>query len=99
MLLLEPEMRFDFSDRAIVGILYLGFIGTGVGFTLYYFLLKRVSASRLSLITLVTPIAALTLGSWLNNEPIVSEVWIGAVLVCAGLLLYEFKPKLGLRRM
>lgn len=99
MLILEPDLRFDFSNRAIAGILYLGFIGTGVGFTLYYFLLKRVTASRLSLITLVTPIAALSLGSWLNNEPIVREVWLGAVMVCAGLLLYEFKPKLGLRRM
>ena len=99
MLITEPELQFDFSQRAWAGILYLGFIGTGIGFTLYYFLLKRVSAARISLITLVTPIVALSLGSWLNNEPIVSEVWLGAVLVCCGLVLYEFKPKLGLRRM
>jgi len=99
MLVLEPELSLDFSERAIAAIFYLGFIGTGIGFTLYYFLLKRVTASRLSLITLVTPIAALALGGWLNNEPIVGEVWLGATLVCCGLILYEFKPKLGLRRM
>ncbi len=99
MLVLEPELSFEFSQRAIVGIFYLGFIGTGIGFTLYYFLLKRMSAARLSLITLVTPIAALSIGSYFNNEPLVSEIWLGAVLVCAGLALYEFKPKLGLRRL
>jgi drug/metabolite transporter (DMT)-like permease len=47
----------------------------------------------------VTPISALSVGSWLNNEPLVPEVWMGAALVCIGLLLYEFKPKLGLRKL
>lgn len=98
-LLLEPNVSVDRSYKAIGSIAYLGLIGTGIGFTLYYYLLKRVSASRISLITLITPISALSVGSWLNNEPLVSEVWLGASLVCIGLLLYEFKPKLGLRKL
>jgi len=98
-LLLEPNMSIDRSSRALGSIAYLGFLGTGVGFTLYYYLLKRVSASRIALISLVTPIAALSVGSWLNKEPLVTEVWIGAGIVCFGLLLYEFKPKLGLRKL
>lgn len=96
---LEPELSIDQSSRALSSIAYLGLIGTGIGFTLYYYLLKRVSASRISLITLITPISALSVGSWLNNEPLVSEVWLGAGLVCIGLLLYEFKPRLGLRKL
>lgn len=99
VLIFEPELNFNFSTRAISAIVYLGFIGTGVGFTLYYYLLKRVSANRLSLVTLITPITALTIGNLLNNEPLLPEIWIGASLVCAGLLLYEFKPKLGLRKL
>jgi len=98
-LALEPGMNIDRSFRAISSIAYLGLVGTGVGFTLYYYLLKRMSASRISLITLITPIAALSVGSWLNGEPLVSEVWLGASLVCVGLLLYEFKPRLGLRKL
>ncbi len=99
VLLQEPELNFEFTPTAWRAILYLGLIGTGVGFTLYYYLLKHVSANRLSLITLITPISALSVGSWLNNEPLLAEVWMGAVLVCIGLLMYEFKPKLGLRRL
>ncbi|MFT6408480.1 MAG: drug/metabolite transporter (DMT)-like permease [Arenicella sp.] len=99
VLLLEPGLNFNFSDKAWSAILYLGLIGTGVGFTLYYYLLKHVSASRIALITLVTPISALSVGSWLNNEPLVAEVWMGAALVCVGLLLYQFTPKLGLRKL
>lgn len=95
---LEPDYR-GFSSKELLSTLYLGIIGSGIGFTLYYYLLKEISANRLSLITLVTPISALSLGSWLNNEPLVAEVWLGAGLVCVGLLLYEFKPKLGLRKL
>jgi len=98
-ILLEPNSSIDPSARSLVSIAYLGLVGTGIGFTLYYYLLKRVSASRISLIALVTPISALSVGSWLNNEPLVSEVWLGAGLVCIGLLLYEFKPRLGLRKL
>lgn len=95
----QPSWDFEFSDRALSAILYLGFIGTGVGFTLYYFLLKRMSASRIALITLVTPITGLSVGSWFNGEPLIGEVWVGATLVCIGLLIYEFKPRLGLRKL
>lgn len=96
---LENPLALTLSNKEIISTLYLGLIGTGIGFTLYYYLLKRVTANRVSMITLITPISALSLGSWLNNEPVVAEVWIGALLVCAGLLLYEFKPKLGLRKL
>ncbi|GHA08805.1 membrane protein [Arenicella chitinivorans] len=98
-LIMEPDFALDNSFRALSSLVYLGLIGTGVGFTLYYYLLKRVSANRLSLIALITPITGLCLSSWLNNEPMVTEVWIGAALVCVGLTLYEFKPRLGLRTL
>jgi len=87
------------STRALWSTIYLGLIGTGVGFSLYYYLLKHTSATNVSLIALVTPITALILGSWLNAEPLIANVWIGAGLVCFGLILYEFKPKLGLRKL
>jgi drug/metabolite transporter (DMT)-like permease len=95
----ETSFAFNFSQKALAATLYLGFIGTGVGFTLYYFLLKRMSASRISLITLITPISGLSIGSWLNGEPLVGGIWMGAALVCTGLLIYEYKPRLGLRKL
>ena len=99
VLYVSPGFSAEFSNKAIYGMIYLGLLGSGVGFTLYYFLLKHISASKISLVALITPITALTLGAWLNNEPIVVRVYYGAVLVCIGLILYEFKPKLGLRHL
>jgi len=97
--LAQAGSTINFSTSESFSILYLGMVGTGIGFTLYYYLLKKVSASRVAMVALITPITALAVGSWLNNEPTIPIVWIGAALVCAGLLLYEFKPKFGMRKL
>jgi len=89
------------SMRAYLSMVYLGIIATTLGFTLYYYLLKNIDATRVSMIALITPMTALFLGSWLNNEPIVWTVWLGAVLICSGLLLFELNLRdswQGLRR-
>jgi len=96
--ILEPAGEVHFSTQNLLGILYLGLIGTGIGFTLYYYLLKKMPANQVALIMLITPITALLLGNLLNDEPVISKVWLGAGFVCVGLLLYQYKPKLGLFR-
>jgi len=86
-----------FSNLALSSIVYLGIVGSGFGFTLYYFLLKNISAARVALITLVTPVTGLLVGHWLNNEPLIGQIWLGTACICLGLICYEYKPKLGLR--
>lgn len=97
--LTQSASTINFSTTESLSILYLGMVGTGIGFSLYYYLLKKVSASRVAMVALITPITALAVGSWLNYEPTIPSVWIGAGLVCAGLMLYEFKPKFGIRKL
>jgi len=93
LILSEPLIPNSISLKAALSIAYLGMIATTVGFTLFYYLLKNIEATQVSLIALITPITALLLGSWLNNEPIVANVWLGAVLICGGLLCFEFGGK------
>lgn len=76
--------------RATLSVIYLGVIGSVAGFLLYFWLLKRISAVSLSLVTLVTPITALLLGQWLNAERLPREVWLGVGCVMAGLALYQY---------
>jgi drug/metabolite transporter (DMT)-like permease len=78
-------------------ITYLGVLGTGLGFVLYFHILKHLSAGVISLITLVTPVLALLIGHWLNHEAIHAMVWVGTLCIIAGLLLYQWGPRL-LRR-
>jgi drug/metabolite transporter (DMT)-like permease len=76
--------------RAALSTLYLGIFGSVVGFTLYYFLIKRISAGRVALITLITPVTALLLGMALNGERLTLNVAAGSALVLFGLALYEW---------
>lgn len=76
--------------RAGLATLYLGIFGSVVGFTLYYFLIKRISAGRVALITLITPVTALLLGMALNGERLTLNVAAGSALVLFGLALYEW---------
>jgi drug/metabolite transporter (DMT)-like permease len=81
--------------RAAASILYLGVIGSVLGFSLYFYVLKHVEANVASLITLVSPVFALILGQIVNGEPITTQVWAGAALVLGGLAIHQWGPALG----
>ena len=76
--------------RAALAIVYLGTIGTAVGFVLYYYVLKHMDVSRVSLITLITPVCAIALGYSLNEEPISRSLVLGTVCILSGLFCYQF---------
>ncbi len=78
------------TTRAIWSILYLGMAGSVLGFSLYYYLLKRAEATKVAMVTLITPVSALILGSWLNGEAVTSGVVVGTGIILFGLLLFQF---------
>mgnify|MGYP001103949099 FL=1 len=88
----------DITPRAGIAIVYLGVLGSVVGFTLYYYVIKHIDAGRVALIMLVTPVTALLLGQTLNAEIIPASGWAGIALIGAGLLLYEWQALRQLRR-
>jgi len=75
--------------KSAVGFIYLGVVGSVLGFSLYFYLLKRCSASQVALVTLVTPICALMLGQWFNHEPLTQHVIWGGLFVISGLICYQ----------
>ncbi|MBN1378915.1 MAG: DMT family transporter [Gammaproteobacteria bacterium] len=76
------------STRSFTAIIYLGVFGSFVGFVSYYYVLRNMEASSALLITLMTPIIALYLGTALNGESLHGSVWFGSVLVLTGLMVY-----------
>jgi len=80
--------------RAAWSIVYLGLVGSVLGFALYYYVLKHVEATRVALITLLTPVVALLIGNRLNGEIIQAEAWLGTAAILSGLLIYEYGQKL-----
>ncbi|ODU85697.1 MAG: multidrug DMT transporter [Thiobacillus sp. SCN 65-179] len=92
------QLPADATLRAGAAIVYLGILGSVVGFTLYYYMIKHLDAGRIALIMLVTPVSALLLGQTLNHERIPAIGWAGIALIGAGLLLYEWQALRQLRR-
>jgi drug/metabolite transporter (DMT)-like permease len=78
-------------DRVGWSIFYLATIGSLLGFFLFYYVLKRIEATRASLITLMTPVCAMLLGHLVNDEPLTREIITGCTLILSGLLLFEFE--------
>jgi len=76
--------------RAAWAIVYLGLGGSVIGFVLYFFVLQRLEATKVALITLVTPVSALLLGHGLNSEPFSAPVGWGTAAILSGLLLVQF---------
>ncbi len=80
--------------RSIWAILYLGIFGSLVGFLAYFFILQKLRASTVALITMMTPVFALYFGAILNNEQVSLHLVFGALLVMCGLALYQWGGKL-----
>jgi len=81
--------------RALLSIVYLGLVGSVLGFALYYYVLRHVEATRVALITLVTPVLALLLGHLFNGEAVEPETVIGTSAILSGLLLFEYGQAAG----
>jgi len=88
--LLGGSAAGEVSERALWSIVYLGAIATGFGFVLYYYVLREVSASTVALATLITPVLALMLGAWLNQERVSETDLLGALLILLGLAGYQW---------
>ncbi len=76
--------------RAGLSVVYLAVFGSLLGFSLYYFLIHQIEASKLALVTLVTPVTALLLGRSLNHEPLGMTVYVGTGLILLGLASFQW---------
>ncbi len=96
--ILQGTWPENFSQRGLGSIVYLGLFGSVLGFVMFYYVLKHVDVSRVSLITLITPVVALFLGYALNNEVLNIRVWLGTGLILLGMSFYQWSDKF-LRRI
>ena len=87
-----------FSDSALpatvpfrsgAAIVYLGVFGSAIAFTMYYYVIKHLRATKISLITLITPVLALMLGNLFNGERITPSLGIGTALILLGLAAHQ----------
>ncbi len=75
--------------RSISALLYLGIFGSAITFSVFYWLLQRMEAYKLTTLNLVTPIVAIVVGALLLDEPIPPIMLAAAatVLISVGFVL------------
>ncbi len=83
----------QWQSRALFSIVYLGVFGSLIGFVAYFYVLQKLTASTVALITMMTPVLAMSLGTLLNDEHISVNLVIGAFFVVAGLACFQWSRK------
>ncbi len=87
--LLDGSVPQQLESRSIYAVLYLVVVGTLLGFSLFFYLVQRVSAVSIGLIPLVTPAMAIWFGSALNGESVTFSLLAGSTLTIMGLGLFN----------
>jgi drug/metabolite transporter (DMT)-like permease len=85
--LTERDAPFTFDSASIGALLYLALAGSAVTFSLMYWLLARLSATRVSLIAYTIPVVAVCVGAIFLGEVITPRIIGGSALVLLGVFL------------
>lgn len=83
----EDPAAGTWTGRGLAALVYLAFLGTALTFGIYFWLLRTTPASRLALITYVTPILAMLLAAAVGDGTMGASAWAGAGLVAGGIAL------------
>ena len=84
-----PSIHFHWvSMAAVIG---LGAIGTGVAYTLYYYVMNTLGAVRAAGVTYLVPVTAVFWGAFLLNETVSASVVAGGIVILAGILLVNLR--------
>lgn len=97
-LMTNGELPASIPLRSGVAVAYLGVFGSAIGFTMYYYVIKHMRATKISLITLITPVLALMLGNLFNDERITPSLGFGTALILLGLAAHQREALLPLWR-
>ncbi len=83
-LAVEPAHTIPLNAATTGALLYLGLFGSALTFTLYFWMLSHMPATRLSLMTYIIPVVAVLVGTLVLHEPFTSRLLAGSVLVLVG---------------
>jgi len=81
---LEPWSRVEWSRSNVLALLYLAVFGSVIAFSAYYYLIKLIDATLVSLSTLIIPIVALVLGRVFLDETVTRLAVAGVATILTG---------------
>jgi drug/metabolite transporter (DMT)-like permease len=90
-LLIERPWEGALTLEAFLAVLWLGLIGSGAAYLIFFRLLQHWGATRTSLVAYLLPIWGIVLGALALAEPIDARLLAGTALVIAGIGLVNMR--------
>src|SRR6266550_398619 len=80
-----------FHVLSMVAVIALGAVGTGVAYTLYYYVMNTLGAVRAAGVTYLVPVTAVFWGAFLLHESVSVSVIAGLIVILGGILLVNLR--------
>ncbi|TCB77370.1 EamA family transporter [Acinetobacter sp. ANC 3781] len=77
--------------HTMIGFVFTMIMSSIVAMLCYFWLIRRLAASTVSLSNVMTPLIALVLGATLNHEHISPNAFVGIAVVMFGIVMYFWK--------
>ncbi len=90
-LLIERPWETGITLEALGAVVWLGLLGSGAAYLIFFRLLGRWGATRTSLVAYLLPIWGIMLGALVLSEPIDTRLLLGTALVIAGIALVNWR--------
>ena len=87
------DLAPDYSLRSWAALLFLGLLGTTLGFTWFNQSVQKIGAARASIFINLVPVAAVLQSAWLLDERPGPSVLLGGLLVLAGVAMTQFSAR------
>lgn len=86
-------LRFHWTAKAVLCLLYLVVVGSVLAFALYYWLVRRMDVTTTMLIALVTPVVAVILGIVVLHERLNWRLLAGGACIISAIALIVLRKR------
>jgi drug/metabolite transporter (DMT)-like permease len=88
----DPVGTVDPAPAAIVAVIWLGILGSGVAYLCYFTILAHWGATRTSMVAYLLPVVGIALGAAVMGDPVTANRIAGTALIIAGIALVNSGP-------
>jgi drug/metabolite transporter (DMT)-like permease len=89
----ESPLKLPQLGITWVALLFLGILGSGLGFVLSYYLIHAIGPTRTSMVTYLYPLGGVLLGVIFLHEQLSWQVFAGGLLVVLSLVVANLPPR------
>jgi drug/metabolite transporter (DMT)-like permease len=90
----ERPLDFRPTADAVIAVVWLGLLGSGLAYLVFFRLLDRWGATRTSTVAYLIPVFGIALGALVLSEPIDARLLVGTALVIGGIALVNARGSL-----